>query len=178
MSDFIDPLFEEGDAGDDRGGDRDDGGDTEFLLASGIEGATGAGGAESTNVLGGGDGDTADRPQALRVGDPRRTTTKYMTKYERARILGTRALQLRCVQAPLPLLLSEGLAVLLFRTDCGIDVIMQHECTSDGRCWVRTRPSAHRDEGTQGEQGAHHCAAVFARWELRGLGRVGADSIS
>jgi hypothetical protein len=25
-----------------------------------------------------------------------RTTTKYMTKYERARILGTRALQIRC----------------------------------------------------------------------------------
>ena len=27
-----------------------------------------------------------------------RTTTPYMTKYERARVLGTRALQIRCVQ--------------------------------------------------------------------------------
>ena len=27
-----------------------------------------------------------------------RTTTKYMTKYERARILGTRALQIRCMR--------------------------------------------------------------------------------
>lgn len=30
-------------------------------------------------------------------GNSDRITTKYMTKYERARILGTRALQLRCV---------------------------------------------------------------------------------
>ena len=29
--------------------------------------------------------------------DRPRTTTRYMTKYERARILGTRALQIRCV---------------------------------------------------------------------------------
>lgn len=28
--------------------------------------------------------------------DRPRTTTRYMTKYERARILGTRALQIRC----------------------------------------------------------------------------------
>ena len=32
-----------------------------------------------------------------RIEDDRRTTTPYMTKYERARVLGTRALQIRCV---------------------------------------------------------------------------------
>ena len=30
--------------------------------------------------------------------DRPRTTTRYMTKYERARILGTRALQIRCAR--------------------------------------------------------------------------------
>ena len=32
-----------------------------------------------------------------RVADDDRMTTPYMTKYERARVLGTRALQIRCV---------------------------------------------------------------------------------
>lgn len=32
-----------------------------------------------------------------KVANEKRTTTPYMTKYERARVLGTRALQIRCV---------------------------------------------------------------------------------
>ena len=32
-----------------------------------------------------------------RIPNEKRTTTPYMTKYERARVLGTRALQIRCV---------------------------------------------------------------------------------
>jgi hypothetical protein len=36
-----------------------------------------------------------DRPTEA-VETTQRVTTKYMTKYERARILGTRALQIRC----------------------------------------------------------------------------------
>ena len=32
----------------------------------------------------------------MKIPDDERTTTPYMTKYERARILGTRALQIRC----------------------------------------------------------------------------------
>lgn len=43
----------------------------------------------------------APRAHGLGVGDPRRTTTKYMTKYEKARILGTRALQLSMNAPPL-----------------------------------------------------------------------------
>ncbi len=32
-----------------------------------------------------------------RIPNDKRSTTPYMTKYERARVLGTRALQIRCV---------------------------------------------------------------------------------
>ena len=34
-------------------------------------------------------------PRSKRVPDEQRNTTPYMTKYERARVLGTRALQIR-----------------------------------------------------------------------------------
>lgn len=44
---------------------------------------------------------TVEKPKGLGVGDPRRSTTHYMTKYERARILGTRALQLSMNAPPL-----------------------------------------------------------------------------
>jgi DNA-directed RNA polymerases I, II, and III subunit RPABC2 len=33
-----------------------------------------------------------------KIPDEKRSTTPYMTKYERARVLGTRALQIRCVR--------------------------------------------------------------------------------
>lgn len=36
-----------------------------------------------------------DGEQAAAAGDRPRITTRYMTKYERARVLGTRALQIR-----------------------------------------------------------------------------------
>ena len=36
-----------------------------------------------------------------KIPDEKRTTTPYMTKYERARVLGTRALQIRLVEANL-----------------------------------------------------------------------------
>ena len=38
-------------------------------------------------------------PATKAVAPADRVTTRYMTKYEKARILGTRALQLRCVGA-------------------------------------------------------------------------------
>lgn len=37
--------------------------------------------------------------KSKRIANDKRTTTPYMTKYERARVLGTRALQIRWVQA-------------------------------------------------------------------------------
>jgi DNA-directed RNA polymerase I, II, and III subunit RPABC2 len=40
---------------------------------------------------------TVESEKDKRVENSKRTTTPYMTKYERARVLGTRALQIRCV---------------------------------------------------------------------------------
>lgn len=45
----------------------------------------------AANALKGGDGSVKDK----KIAEADRTTTPYMTKYERARILGTRALQIR-----------------------------------------------------------------------------------
>jgi len=39
---------------------------------------------------------TVESEKSKRVDNDKRTTTPYMTKYERARVLGTRALQIRC----------------------------------------------------------------------------------
>lgn len=46
----------------------------------------------AANALKGGDKSMKDK----KIPENERTTTPYMTKYERARILGTRALQIRC----------------------------------------------------------------------------------
>jgi DNA-directed RNA polymerase subunit K/omega len=43
----------------------------------------------------GGQGGEVRKPNKVRV------TTPYLTKYERARVLGTRALQIRCVHTAL-----------------------------------------------------------------------------
>lgn len=70
-----------------------------------------------------------------------RITTRYMTKYERARVLGTRALQIRCVNVGAtvalaivsvggcvdPLTPSFGTPLL-----CDFSCILQHERASDG----------------------------------------------
>ncbi len=64
---------------------------TEFLAA----GAASAGAASAAAAA------AEHKPKGLGVGDPRRSTTRYMTKYERARILGTRALQLSMNAPPL-----------------------------------------------------------------------------
>ena len=42
-------------------------------------------------------GKSAAAPKDKKIPNDQRTTTPYMTKYERARILGTRALQIRYV---------------------------------------------------------------------------------
>ena len=61
---------------------------------------------DSRNVVTSGDVDAAAAARDLntvkgvknkKIPVERRTTTPYMTKYEKARVLGTRALQIRCV---------------------------------------------------------------------------------
>lgn len=44
-----------------------------------------------------------EQQREKKVANDERTTTPYMTKYERARVLGTRALQIRFVQSVLSL---------------------------------------------------------------------------
>ncbi len=54
--------------------------------------------AEKTVVTSGDPNQTGQKPASdadKKIPDDKRTTTPYMTKYERARVLGTRALQLR-----------------------------------------------------------------------------------
>lgn len=42
-------------------------------------------------------GKVMEQSREKKVPNDKRTTTPYLTKYERARVLGTRALQIRCV---------------------------------------------------------------------------------
>lgn len=42
-----------------------------------------------------------EQPREKKIANDQRSTTPYMTKYERARVLGTRALQIRFVELAL-----------------------------------------------------------------------------
>ena len=70
-------------------------------FAEAPEGAEGEGGPQDmdVDVLEGQPeprgGDTGQQQQQPPQPDKPRTTTRYLTKYERARVLGTRALQIR-----------------------------------------------------------------------------------
>lgn len=79
--DFYDPeVVDEDDA------TRAENGDEDNVVVSGDPSA-------AANALKGADKSVKDK----KIPESERTTTPYMTKYERARILGTRALQLRFV---------------------------------------------------------------------------------
>jgi DNA-directed RNA polymerase I, II, and III subunit RPABC2 len=86
------------DDGDD--GEFDDANDIEFLDGNPdeLEGEDGAANGEDGEALGRDDLVEVDRPENAQRGraveKEDRITTPYMTKYERARVLGTRALQI------------------------------------------------------------------------------------
>lgn len=84
---------------------------------------------------GGGQTDIIDGP--AQASEKPRVTTRYMTKYERARILGTRALQIRfelhCLQLAMSSELDNSIA--------GLHVVLQHECACHGRSGKHNRPS-------------------------------------
>lgn len=54
-------------------------------------------GEEATDAV---EGDSAEAQQGPRENTGPRTTTRYLTKYEKARVLGTRALQIRYALKP------------------------------------------------------------------------------
>lgn len=73
---------------------------------------------DDDNVVIGGDASAAAAAKAAekntvtslrgkKVPDDKRTTTPYMTKYEKARVLGTRALQIRWVAQSLSIKVNE-----------------------------------------------------------------------
>jgi DNA-directed RNA polymerases I, II, and III subunit RPABC2 len=51
--------------------------------------------SQNQQVIASGDVGAANTPGSKAIPPDQRTTTPYMTKYEKARILGTRALQIR-----------------------------------------------------------------------------------
>ena len=53
---------------------------------------------QSQQVIASGDVGAASTPGSKAIPPEQRSTTPYMTKYEKARILGTRALQIRYTQ--------------------------------------------------------------------------------
>lgn len=84
----------------------------DFLEQEGLDGEEGAVAVEGEsyqpavngeNVIVSGDpnagysGKVMEPTREKKVPNDQRTTTPYLTKYERARVLGTRALQIRCV---------------------------------------------------------------------------------
>lgn len=68
------------------------------VVVGGDPGAAAAAKAEQKN--------TVKNMKEKRVPNDKRTTTPYMTKYERARVLGTRALQIRLVSSDIALVES------------------------------------------------------------------------
>lgn len=80
-----------------------------------------------------------DEKQEQELVERPRKTSKYMTKYERARILGTRALQIRFVFCwPFRSCSCASLCDNLVGCDLGC-VLWQHECSGDGGVGGRNR---------------------------------------
>ena len=64
------------------------------VSAAKLNGVNGVG-SKSQQIVASGDVRAANTPGSKAIPPDQRSTTPYMTKYERARILGTRALQIR-----------------------------------------------------------------------------------
>ena len=124
----------------------------------------------TNNVVESGDVEAATRARALntvkgikdrKISTDKRTTTPYMTKYERARVLGTRALQIRYVchlylPARTPCWRSRQVRVPL--------TMHQHECASTRGRRRRDRPSANRHQRASREEDTAGRAEISARW--------------
>ena len=71
---------------------------------------------------------TKSVPKSKEIPKGKRTTTPYMTKYEKARVLGTRALQIRSVRVFEP----EALQSSAFGKRVRGLILQQHECSGTG----------------------------------------------
>ena len=113
--------YYEPEVGENEDQDLEDGDDQDNIVISGDPSAA----ANATKT----DKSSKDK----KIPDDERTTTPYMTKYERARILGTRALQIRYAPSSCEEV-EMGWAVLTKGET-------QHECTGTGRSRGRNRPA-------------------------------------
>lgn len=84
MNDYFEPEVQNGDEEVNQGGENGD--DQDNVVLSGDPSAV-------ANAVKNGEKSVKDK----KIPEAERNTTPYMTKYERARILGTRALQIRLV---------------------------------------------------------------------------------
>jgi len=80
-----------------------------------------------------------------------RVTTPYLTKYERARILGTRALQIR--------FLIINFTVIFFPPDFRL---MQHECSCSRSSGRRDRCSSNRHQRTLATENSINYSSIPA----------------
>jgi len=142
----------EGDAGDDFDDDYQEVEEPEDIDEIDEE----AEGGEQENVeilpAGGKDGEGGEGLKSTK-----RVTTPYMTKYERARILGTRALQI-AMCAPVMVELEGETDPLQVRAILRPDIRRN------------LRPLSDRHEGVEAAQDPYHRPEVYARRLLRRLG--------
>jgi DNA-directed RNA polymerases I, II, and III subunit RPABC2 len=89
------PLDEREDAMDDEG-QLNHTSESAAANRNGINGAS----EQNQQVIASGDVGAANAPGSKAIPPDQRSTTPYMTKYEKARILGTRALQIRYLNTP------------------------------------------------------------------------------
>ncbi|XP_032500736.1 DNA-directed RNA polymerases I, II, and III subunit RPABC2 isoform X2 [Phocoena sinus] len=110
---------------------------------------------------------SGERPQA----NQKRITTPYMTKYERARVLGTRALQI-AMCAPVMVELegeTDPLLIAMKELNHGMAEPFQTEVPhSEG--WGHRPSCASTSRLPQGPKDPHHHSPLPARRELRRLG--------
>ena len=92
-------------------------------------------------------------PKDKKIPNDKRQTTPYMTKYERARILGTRALQIRSVQLLRWLTGEEGVLTC---------AALQYECSSSGRFRGRDRSATDCHQGVERKEDTLDRSEIYA----------------
>lgn len=133
MTEFYEPEVAEGDNDDELGE-----GDDDNVIVSGDPSAAANAQRDNSSI------------KDKRIPDAERNTTPYMTKYERARILGTRALQIRYVAK------DRSLHTTANR-------IAQHERACAGRLGRRDGSPADCHQGVAREEDSPDCAKIHAR---------------
>ena len=108
---------------------------------------------KDASAMGGGAAKTTSRDK--KIPKEKRNTTPYMTKYERARVLGTRALQIRWASCMWWILSSM------------LTKMVKFECAGAGGYGRRNRSVADCDQRAEGEENSLGCEAISTGWLVR-----------